>query len=439
MSTTTRQYRHTEIDAAVAALDCWIDTMRGLRGYSGPLADWWQHGFTVVGAALDWRYEGIIGGYLALWRRTGDGHWLAKAQWAGDDLLVGQNPAGYFAHGATSRAPFGIVAPHAAACAAALLEIALALRDARSTTWQPYAAAAEVSIHGSILMDLWDAERGLFRQSPSTTTFIPHEAALICEMFFRQAELRHLAGPVEEYALPTLRAIMRCQVRAVGDRLDGAIPFRVTFTRPPGQYLPLCVARIVPALLQAYDWTGDERFFEAAWRGFAFVQRCRTDDGSFPAVLYPAGRTNQYPHWIAATGDVLRASTALAAHGISTDVQATRAWLLAGQDRTGGIVTARGFGARVQQRLKPLPDVRDLLHVVGWCDKAFRALAGEASDGIGRRQPARSERRCLFRGRLLTLCEDETVVEIYRGREVRYCWRKGDYWPTICAPEFILP
>lgn len=439
MSTILRQDHQTAVDATVSALDAWLDTMRGPRGYSGPLADWWQHGFTAMGTALDWRYEGIIGGYLALWRRTGEGHWLAKAQWAGDDLLAGQSPAGYFAHGATGRAPFGIVASHAAACATALLELALALRDARSPSWRPYAAAAEVTIHGSILMDLWDAERGLFRQSPTTATFIPHEAALICEMFFRQAELRHIAGAVEEYALPTLRAITRYQIRSAGNRLDGAIPFRVTSTRPPAQYLPLCVARAVPALLQGFDWTRDERFLEAAWRGFAFVQRCRNEDGSFPAVLYPAGRTNQYPHWIAATGDVLRASAALATHGISTNVEATRAWLLAGQDCTGGIITARGFGARVQQRLKPLPDVRDLLRIVGWCDKAFRALASEAIEPAARREVASSERRCLFRGRLLTLCEDDTLVEIYRGREVRYRWRKGDDWPTICAPEFVLP
>jgi hypothetical protein len=62
------------IDAAVGALDGWLDTMRSPRGYTGPPADWWQHGFTTVGTALDWRYEGIIAGYVALWRRTGDGH-----------------------------------------------------------------------------------------------------------------------------------------------------------------------------------------------------------------------------------------------------------------------------------------------------------------------------------------------------------------------------
>ena len=48
------------------------------------------------------------------------------------------------------------------------------------------------------------------------------------------------------------------------------------------------------------------------------------------------------------------------------------------------------------------------------------------------------EHRCTFRGQLLTICEDESMVEIRRGQEVRYHWRKGDDWPTICEPEFAL-
>lgn len=427
------------INVAVGDLDCWLDTMRGWRGYTGPIADWWQHRFTAMGSLLDWRYEGIIAGYLQLWRRTGNGRWLAKAQWAGDDLLAGQSPTGYFAHGAAGGGPTTVSGSHVAACAAALLELALALRESRSPVWQPYAAAADLTIHGPILGTLWDAERKVFRESPTAATFIPHQVASICEVLFRQAELKHVAAVADEYALPALQAIMARQIRAVGDPLDGAIPYRVVGTQPSSQFLPLCVARVVPALLQAYAWTGTTLFLEAAWRAFAFVQRCGNDDGSFPAVVYPGGRANQYPHWIAATGDVLHAAAALRAHGISTNVDATREWLLAGQDQSGGIATARGYGARVQQHLKALPDVRDLLHVVGWCDKALRGLAGEATDALPHQERMGHERNCTYRGRILTLAQSEELIEIRRGREVRYRWRKGDDWPTICAPEFILP
>ncbi len=426
------------INTAVGELDRWLDTMRGPRGYAGPLAHWWRQGFTWTAAALDWRYEGIIAGYIQLWRCTVDGHWLAKAQWAADDLLAGQCPGGHFIHGAPERGPSSVGTPHEAACAAALLELALVLRESRSDVWQPYATAAELTIHAALIDELWDADRSIFRESPSSTAFLPHQMAAICEALFRQAELRQLASPVEEYALPALRAIMAQQIYAAGDPLDGAIAYRVDGTRRPNQYLPLCVARCIPALLQGYDWTGDARFYEAAWRAFAFLHRSQNEDGSFPAVVYPGGRSNQYPQWIAATGDVLRAAAALAARGTSTDVNATLHLLLDGQDRSGGVVTARGFGMRVLQRSTHLPDVRDVLHVVGWCDKAFRALALEASDVTPLHQPVSMERPCTFRGQLLTICEDESLVEIRRGREVRYRWHKGDDWPTICEPEFAL-
>ncbi len=425
------------INIAVGEMDRWLDTMRGPRGYTGPTADWWRHGFTWTGTTLDWRYEGIICGYIALWRRTLDGHWLAKAQWAADDLLAGQSPGGHFSYGPAKFGSYVAATPHGAACAIGLLELALALREAHSEAWQPYAAAAELTIHGVLVGELWDAAHRLFREAPADGRFLPHHGASVCEALFRQAELRHAAEPIEQYALPTARAILAQQVHRSGDRLDGAIPYHVDGTRGPHKYLPVCIARCIPALLQSYTWTGDARFVEGAWRAFAFLQRWRNADGSFPAVVYPGGRSNQYPHWIAATGDILRAGVALRDHGISTEVDATWWWLLHAQDGSGGIATAHGIGAQMRQRRPRLPDVRDLRHVPGWCDKAFRALAAAATDVRPLDRALSSQHRCTFHGRLLTFSEDETTVEICHGREVRYRWRKSDDWPAICAPEFV--
>jgi hypothetical protein len=429
--------RQQAINTAVGDLDRWLDTMRGPRGYTGPSADWWRQGFTWTGTALDWRYEGIIAGYLALWRRTGNGHWLAKAQWAGDDLLAGQSPSGHFSYGPAKLGSYLEGAPHGAACAAALLELALVLLETHSEAWQPYATAAELTIHGALLGELWDPDHQVFRDRAGTDMFLPDQSAAVCEALFRHAELRKNTGLIEAYALPALRAIVARQVRA-DEPLAGAIPYRVSGPRQPAQYLPICVARCIPALVQGYTWTHEERFLEAAWRAFAFIQRWRNDDGSAPAVVYPGGRSNQYPHWIAATGDILHAATILRQHGISTDTCATLSWLLDGQDASGGIATAQGLGAQALQRLQRLPDVRDLRHIPAWCDKAFRALANLATAVTPSDRPLNSEHPCVFRGRRLSICEDETIVEIRHDREVRYRWRKSDDWPTISASEFVL-
>jgi hypothetical protein len=77
------------IDRAVARLDAWLETMRGARGYGGPVTHWRQQSFIYTGPGRDWRYEGIIAGYLELWRVSGASLWLDRAVRAGDDLLGG--------------------------------------------------------------------------------------------------------------------------------------------------------------------------------------------------------------------------------------------------------------------------------------------------------------------------------------------------------------
>ena len=80
----------TEIDWALARLEAWLETMRGPSGalpYGGPVAHWWQQSLLYTGPGHDWRYEGIILGYLALWERTGENRWLTKACRAGDDVF----------------------------------------------------------------------------------------------------------------------------------------------------------------------------------------------------------------------------------------------------------------------------------------------------------------------------------------------------------------
>ena len=68
---------------AVSKLDAWLETMRGPDGYGGPVAHWWQNCLQFTGAGLDWRYEGIVIGYLNLYQKTGNEQWLAKARRAG--------------------------------------------------------------------------------------------------------------------------------------------------------------------------------------------------------------------------------------------------------------------------------------------------------------------------------------------------------------------
>jgi len=430
---------HSDIDQAVARLDAWLETLRGpegTRGYGGPVAHWWRQALLYTGPGLDWRYEGIIGGYLALWERSGDEHWLIKARRAGADLLAGQSPAGHYAASAFELNPASAGTPHEAACDAGLLLLARALRAAGEEGWEVYAAAAERNLEAFYLNQLWDPEARAFRDSPDAPSFVPNKAATACEAFFLLAEVRGEDRWVEQYALPTLERIVAYQV-SDGGPLNGAIAQNSVGHKRIEKYFPFYIARCLPALLRGYEWSEDERYVDAALAALRFIARNAGADGLLPAVVYPGGRANRYPRWVAALGEVLRAADLCRPYGFDRDLGATRERLLAGQDASGGFQTAIGFAAQAGGRMPALPDLRDLLHVAGWSAMALRYLAPQVGPGL---QPAPEspafEADCTFRGQRVRLRETPRGLVVSAGERVQYYWRKGDSWPRLAEPEF---
>jgi hypothetical protein len=423
-------------DAAVARMDAWLDTMRGPGGYGGPVAHWWQQSLVYTGAGLDWRYEGIIDGYLQLWRRGGDARWLAKARRAGDDLVAGQSAGGHYAASAFEINPASAGTPHEVACDVGLLLLAQALRANGEPGWEQYAATAERNLRAFYLEQLWDAAARSFRDSPRVPSFVPNKAATACEALFLLAELSGDGEWVERYALPNLDRIVAHQAR--GGALDGAIAQNTLGGRVVEKYFPIYIARCVPALLRGLRWSGDGRYAECALRAMRFVARWAAPEGSLPTVVYANGRANRCPSWVAPLGDVLRAAVELRPYGFDADLCAVERRLLAGQDASGGIQTATGFAGQAGTRPPVLPDVRDVLHVAGWCDKAFRYLASRAGPVLPEASSAPFEAECVFRGRRMRLIETPELLEVARAGAAVYRWRKGQPWAEVAAPAFWL-
>jgi hypothetical protein len=425
------------IDWALGRLDAWLETMRDSCGYGGPVVHWWQQSLMYTGVGFDWRYEGIIAGYCLLWERTGDQRWLIKARRAGDDLVAGQHTDGHYTASAFEINPATAGTPHEAACDVGLLILAHTLRTIGDASWQRYAGCAERNLRAFYIEQLWDAETRSFRDGPTTATFVPNKAATACEALFLLAEITADARWAEQYALPTLDRIVAHQVRRQG-RLEGAIAQNSFGARIVDKYFPIYIARCVPALLRGARWTDNHRYAECALRAMQFIARWADADGGFPTVIYSNQRVSRGPRWIAPLGDVLRAADALGPYGFATDLRATLGRLLAGQDATGGIQTASDFGAQVWGRLKGQPDLRDMLHVVGWCDKAFRYLATHAGPAIPAAASSSFEAACVFRGQALHLAETPALVEVVGRRGCCYRWRKGDTWPEVAARAFWL-
>lgn len=435
-----------DVDGAVARLDAWLETMRGPGGYGGPVAHWWRQGFLYTGSGLDWRYEGIIAGYLALWERTGEERWLDRARRAGDDLVEGQLDSGHFAASAFEMNPATGGTPGEAACDVGLLLLARALRARGDPAWESYAVTAEHNLRAFYLGKLWDPEARALRDGPGAPSFVPNKAATACDALFMLAELRADACWADQYALPTLDRILDYQVRD-GGAMDGAIAQNSIGAKLVEKYFPFYMARCVPALLRGYQWSGEERYADAALAALRFIARRIYPDGSLPAVVYRGGRANRYPGWVAGLGDVLRAADLARPYGFDGNLSATRERMLAGQDASGGIQTATGFAAQAGSRMPDLPDLRDLLHVTGWSAMAFRYLtSGEAlaessvvaGTVIATAEPPVFEAACTFRGARMRLRETATDLLAFTEDRVRYHWHKSEPWPRLAKEEFWL-
>ena len=160
-------------------------------------------------------------------------------------------------------------------------------------------------------------------------------------------------------------------------------------------------------------------------------------DGSLPTVIYANQQVNRYPSWMAPLGDVLYVAETLRPYGFEEDLSAMPPRLLAGQDESGCIQTARGFAAQASNRLPALPDLRDVQHVVGWCDKAFRYLASQIDSDLSIEvealfetsdQPLTEmtfESACIFQGKPMHYRETPKELEITAGGPICYRWRKG--------------
>lgn len=418
----------------IAQLDTWLDSMRGDDGYGGPVVHWWKNSLHYTGVGLDWRYEGIVHGYLNLYAKTQNNHWLQKAQRATDDIVRGQLEGGNFRFSSFEQNPHTGGTPHEAACDIALLAVAKVLQQ-QGHDATPYITAARKNIENYYIGALWNADAQHFQDNPSGTNIVPNKAATLCEALFLLAELTGEEHYIKQYAIPTLQAVLTHQITDRDD-LNGAIYQLSTNGEFYPWLFPYYAARCVPALLLGYEHTQDEAFLRGAKLAIDFVQRYAMPDGGYSQILYLKGPINHYPKWVAGVGDILRVFRLLAPYDYAVDLSTQEQWLLNQQHINGSFPTGYGFGEQVRQQTPTgnLPNLRDILPVVGWTDKAFRYLT-ELYDGTDSIEaPASLPSLSIpsqLRGRRVEYFEDAQHMTIKQGAKTLYHWNKGDRWADI--------
>ncbi|MGH2371770.1 MAG: hypothetical protein ACRDI2_26660, partial [Chloroflexota bacterium] len=207
------------VDAAITRLDGWLETMRGEGGYAGPIAHWWESCWLYTGPMIDWRYEGIIAGYLELFRKSGDERWLARAQRAGDDIVAAQTADGHFGNSSFQHGPQPGGTPHEAAVDVALLELAQALREGSRPSWERYAACAERNVEQYLLAQLWAGDG--FADQPWHLVRVPNKNATAIEALLLAEAVT--GRPVMDYVRPAAEVILRHQVTAPGPRQGATV------------------------------------------------------------------------------------------------------------------------------------------------------------------------------------------------------------------------
>ena len=352
-------------------IDFWFESMRTAIGYGGPVVHWWDDCLFFTGVGLDWRYEGIIIGYLNLWMATGEEKWLLKAKRAGNDLAKGQLPSGNYLNACFELNPNTAGTPHEAAADLGLLNLACALKDIGDPDWRGYFTTAEKNLVRFYFEKLWNEQDHCFYDAPGVPSFVANKSATLVQALslFGQASGKHEI--IEKYIISSLNKILSFQVQE--GSLAGGIYQNSLYGKRIASCFPYYIARCIPGLVLGYQQLGDQKFLEAALAAGQFILNHRYSDGSFPQVVYPAGRVNKYPQWVAPVGDILIALDLLRPYGFEYNSNPSLSWMMSGQYSDGSFQTAVGFGkARFPARKY---DPRDEIACVGWVDKAFRYLS----------------------------------------------------------------
>jgi len=377
----------------------------------------------------DWRYEGIICGYITLYRSTGQVVWLERAGQAGDDLVSAQLPSGKFRNSAFQQGPMEGGTPHESAVDVALLELAQVLRESGDEAWRTYFAAACRNIEGYLIGELWDG-RG-FCDQPWNQILVPNKNATIAEALIL---FESLSGRDMSMYLDKISRVILSSREETGPRSGATIHLGTGSHRLA---IGIYTARSMCGLLRMYERDPDEQLLQVVDQALHFLRGLYTPQGLYFG-RYTDGGLIANPRIIAGSGDVLRLMIWSRKYGIASDadINTLVELLVNSQFPSGSIPTAFGFAQRGGRRAyEGLPEFRDLLPVVGWCDKAFRALTMLVAEieSNPHDEVHEVEVECVWNGNNCRLREDaeQLQLEDQRRRQVIYEWKKGTCYPSI--------
>ncbi len=416
-----------DLPLAVANLDAWLETMRSPSGYGGPISHWWESNFLYTAPLYDWRYEGIIDGYRELYLRTKQEVYLQRALQAADDLLPHLLPDGRLRNSSFQFGPVPGGTPHEAAVDAALLKLVRTLRDHNLGTGEAYLNLVRKNLESYWFGTLWSGQG--FHDQPYNKALVANKHGTLLEALLDYEILTGIE--CSQYIQACVEVVSSAQVKE-GAQKGGTIHRGIGLSKLA---IPIYTARAMNGLLSYYLAKKDERVRETIELAVPFMERLITPKG-IAWGIYASGQVCLSPQIIAGAADVLRFFHRMNKHGLadtSESISKISHLLLEQQQPGGGLPTAWGFTHKGLRKEATRLELRDVLPVVGWVDKTFRAfslLLPETT--LPSARIASYEREVTWSGKCYTFTETPSAITLTdAGRRTRYAWRKGSRSPDV--------
>ena len=349
---------------------------------------------------------------------------------AAQDILPHQLSDGRFRNSSFQFGPVPGGTPHEAALCVALLRLAGTLQNEADPRAAAFRQAALHNREGYWTGQLWNGQG--FQDQPYKGVFVANKHATLMEALLEaQAQTGTDYG---EYLQACVRVILGSQIRS-GLQAGGTIHLGIG---PSRLAIPIYTARTMNGLLSYHDRFPATEYERAVCDAASFLIRMLRSEG-VAWGRYGDGRLALNPMMIAGAGDVLRFLLRVQARGlveVSPSVERLIRLLVENQLPSGGLPTAHGFRAKGLNVRSQGQDLRDLLPVVGWVDKSFRALV--LALPAGKQLPAADTRPyhlpVVWRGAACQFQETSThfILNADRGGYA-YRWTKGRPAPDTYA------
>lgn len=416
----------TQLAAAQGRLETWLAGMHGPEGYYGPVIGFRGTSMGYAGPGFDWRYEGLLDGWLAHNRLAPDALLLGRMESALAELCRARLADGTLRCSYFESNPFEGGMPHEPILMASALRVRAALLSAGRPVNPEFEEHVDRFVRSRLVRELWNKGLKTFNNwlQSEYESYSPTAVAAIVEVLDAYEAARGPQPDLDPLIRGAADSLLATQITS--GPLAGALPVS---NRRGAPVNPALAARCLTAFEVLARRLADPRLRQAADGLEAFLAGVARRDGGFPCLVSRDRPAAEYPVFVGAAASVL---TALARSG-----RLDAKWLaphldfiLAQQSVTGAFNTAVGFGNTRGKSTRP--DWRDLLPVCGWVDKVYHLLALLNPGTMTPTAVSAARSEVTVRGTPAVFEEGDSVMRLTGSSgKVWFEWEKRTKWPRV--------